>query len=306
MTKTDSSQQHSNSKVLSDQLDIWSSILNQKSKYEASQSKTSPYIHPLVKKSESFLSEKSLEICTESLGSESGSDGFSSSYKSSSSEGNSSEDDEKLKETVNMVVKKPRCFPPPLSSLTSQTQQLQMKPHRDNGRLFMFLQVASVPSQNIFFSKRQNGRLILTFADEQEEESVDEFVKDECVIEKTQLSGLEIMVHKEIVLFDKNQKWVERFKRETSFEDVRVVQIHKHGSWPRILNQQNNLSFMKENGNRSNKDVAYGNIHQGSKETRQQLLVLRGKNGDFLIHSLKCYKDSTFQIQIPRPIKLIE
>lgn len=295
MTKTNFSQEHSNSKVLSDQLDIWSSILNQNNKDEASQSKTSPYIHPLVKKSKSYLSEKSLEICTESLGSETGSDGFSSSHtsSSSSSEDNNSEDDEKLKETVNMVMKKPRCFPPPLSSLTSQTQQLQMSPHRDNGRLLMFLQVASVPSHNIFFSKRQNGRLILTFADEQEEETVDEFVKDECVIEKTQLSGVEIIEKTQL-----NKKWVERYKRETSFEDVRVVQIHKHGSWPRILNQENNYSFMEENGNRSNKDVVYGNI--------QQLLVLRGKSGDFLIHNLKCYKDSTFLIQTPTPIKLIQ
>ncbi|CAI8592817.1 unnamed protein product [Vicia faba] len=278
MTKTISSQQHSNSKVPSDQLDIWSSILNQNNKDEASQSTTSPYVHPLVKKSKSYLSEKSLEICTESLGSETGSDGFSSSYISTTYEDNNSENAEKLKETVNMVVKKPRCFPPPLSSLTTQTQQLQMKPHRDNGRFFLFLQVVSVPSQNNFFSKRQHGRLILTFANEQQqEEVVDEFVKDECVIEKTQLCSLESMMNKKIVLFDnKSPKWSKRFKRETNFEDVKAVQIHKHGSWPRILNQQNNYS-----------------------------LVSKGKNGDYLIHNLKCYKNSTFLLQTPRPVKLI-
>jgi len=84
--------QNSHSKVASE-LDIWSSILTQKNKDEASQSKPPPYIHPLVKSSKNYLSENSLKICTESLGSETGSDGFSSSY--TSFEDNNSKDDEK-------------------------------------------------------------------------------------------------------------------------------------------------------------------------------------------------------------------
>ncbi|OWM89373.1 hypothetical protein CDL15_Pgr024121 [Punica granatum] len=42
-----------------------------------------PYVHPLGKKSASSLSSKSLEVCTESLGSETGSEKF---FPSSSSE----------------------------------------------------------------------------------------------------------------------------------------------------------------------------------------------------------------------------
>ncbi|KAF2300385.1 hypothetical protein GH714_012692 [Hevea brasiliensis] len=51
------------------QFDIWSSILSQKA-HEDNKNLPPPYIHPLVKRSASSLSEKSLEICTESLGSE--------------------------------------------------------------------------------------------------------------------------------------------------------------------------------------------------------------------------------------------
>lgn len=52
--------------------DVWSSILNQKN--EESSTLPPPYIHPLLKKSSSSLTDKSLEICTESLGSETGSE----------------------------------------------------------------------------------------------------------------------------------------------------------------------------------------------------------------------------------------
>ena len=76
----------------------------------------------------------------------------------------------------------PRSFPPPLPSL-------HMRSHRDNGRLF--LQAVSVPSQNNFCAQRENGRLVLTFADvevaeeeEEEEEEFDEAEEVESVIEE--------------------------------------------------------------------------------------------------------------------------
>ncbi|XP_058773668.1 protein FAF-like, chloroplastic [Vicia villosa] len=210
-------------------MDIWSSILNQKNKDEASQLKTSPYIHPLVKKSKSYLNEKSLEMCTETLGSETGSDWFSSSYTSSPS----SEDDGKMKTCYNddnpKVInnhslknkKKAGRIPPSLPSLTSQSQQLQMRSHRDNGRLFLFLQVVvSVPSHNNFIATRQNGRLILTFANHEEEEIAEE---DVSVIEKPNASSFELAVNKEI----KMPKWSEKFNLVANFKDFKLVQ---HGS----------------------------------------------------------------------------
>ena len=294
--KTDSSKKLSNShpKVTSE-LDIWSSILTSKNKDEASQSKPPPYIHPLVKNSKNYLSAKSLEICTESLGSETGSDGFSS-Y--TSSEDNNSNDDENLKEKVDMV-KKIRCFPPPLPSLFSQSQPLQMMPQRDNGRLFLFLQVVSIPSHNNFFAKRQNGRLILTFNND-EEEIDDEFDEDESVIEKTQtlsreitsIPNLELAMNKTIWLVNKRPK-CSKFNQVFNSEDVKVVQ---HGSLPMINGYEyywrikaiRNVAPSVQQNSISNKvvNVVSGNrnINQASNEVSQdsqQLFVLGGVNKDY-------------------------
>ncbi|XP_028808336.1 protein FAF-like, chloroplastic [Neltuma alba] len=165
--------------------DIWSSIVSQKTNEDASKSSLPPpYIHPLVKRSQSSLSEKSLQICTESLGSETGSDGFSS-YPSSETgeteEDNDDEEEESEKEALqeqrepeeDFVVPKfnysatskkagPRSFPPPLPSLTRQDgPSVHMRSRRENGRLV--LEAVSVPSQNNFCAHRQDGRLLLTF-----------------------------------------------------------------------------------------------------------------------------------------------
>ncbi|XWS73819.1 hypothetical protein CRYUN_Cryun02cG0162100 [Craigia yunnanensis] len=165
------------------QFDIWSSIISQKAQEVYSKSVPPPYIHPLVKRSASSLSEKSLEICTESLGSETGSDGFSS-YPPSET-GDMEEDQEFpqqkqervaqlssfdgeepriVKYSYDVVKKSPhRSYPPPIPSLSrTDGATVRMKTHRDNGRLV--LEAVSVPSQNNFLAQRQDGRLVLTFA----------------------------------------------------------------------------------------------------------------------------------------------
>ncbi|KAI3978362.1 hypothetical protein MKX01_013160 [Papaver californicum] len=175
------------------QLDIWCSIPIQKPS-----SLPPPYVHPLVRKSKSCLSLKSLEICTENLGSESGSNGYSPSNTSLSDTDEEHEDiheEEEEEEAIQEVLveetkrsevvefhvmdvvpmmnynsKKPsssvtRCFPPPLKSLSKPGGGggIQMKTHRKDGRLV--LEAVSVPtSQNCFNSQRQDGRLVLTFA----------------------------------------------------------------------------------------------------------------------------------------------
>ena len=193
--------------------DTWGSLMCLKTNDEISKS-LPPYIHPLAKRTKSSLSRKSLEICTESLGSETGSDGPVSSYPPSESLGSDTgsdglvssyppsetedteehqqnqqeqehEEDKKEVEDkeqevlevarfnyggVAATAKKspPRSFPPPLPSLSRQDgPSLQMRPHRDNGRLV--LEAVSLPSFNNFCVQRQDGRLVLTFANQDQE-----------------------------------------------------------------------------------------------------------------------------------------
>ncbi|XP_030451118.1 protein FAF-like, chloroplastic [Syzygium oleosum] len=172
----------------SSQFDIWSSIISQKHE-EPSVQAPPPYVHPLVRRSASSLSGKSLEICTESLGSETGSDRFSS-YPASEM-GNLPDEDDKESDTVLQDLAKlqlpqedqdqqlhfarysnyagwgkkrqqPKSFPPPLPSLSRPDGALlRMQSRRDNGRLV--LEAISVPSEKNFCVQRQDGRLILTF-----------------------------------------------------------------------------------------------------------------------------------------------
>ncbi|XVF05072.1 hypothetical protein REPUB_Repub05bG0139800 [Reevesia pubescens] len=169
------------------QFDLWSSIISQKADQDQSKSLPPPYIHPLVKRSASSLSEKSLEVCTESLGSETGSDVFSSYPPSETGdiEEDKEEDQEQqqkqekvsqlssfdaeelpriVKYNYDVGKKSPnRSFPPPIPSLSRKDgASVRMKTHRDSGRLV--LEAVSVPSQNNFLAQRQDGRLVLTFA----------------------------------------------------------------------------------------------------------------------------------------------
>ncbi|PPE00447.1 hypothetical protein GOBAR_DD02543 [Gossypium barbadense] len=181
------------------QFDIWSSIISQKAEEESSKSVPVPYVHPLVKRSASSLSEKSLEICTESLGSETGSDGFSSyppSETSDMQEEDPKEEDQQLQHQEQERVEElriekhynydagkksahhHRSFPPPIPSLSRKDgASLRMKTRRDNGRLV--LEAVSVPSHDNFVAQRQDGRLVLTFSntapDVEEENEQGEF-----------------------------------------------------------------------------------------------------------------------------------
>ncbi|KAK8683308.1 hypothetical protein V6N13_039372 [Hibiscus sabdariffa] len=183
--------------------DMWSSILPQKAEEETLKS-SPPYVHPLVKRSASCLSEKSLEICTESLGSETGSDGFSS--ETGEMEEDKQEDHQQLlhqkQETVAPTImpcfdgdkatiakynydagKKSTyiSFPPPIPSLSAKDgASRRLKTHRDNGRLV--IEAVSMPSLNNFLAQRHEGRLVLTFANttaihdaEEEVTEVEEF-----------------------------------------------------------------------------------------------------------------------------------
>ncbi|TYH15994.1 hypothetical protein ES288_A05G083400v1 [Gossypium darwinii] len=183
------------------QFDIWTSIISSKPQ-DDSKPLPPPYIHPLVKRSGSCLSEKSLEICTESLGSETGSDGFSSYPPSETGdvEEDRKEEDQRLRQQKlasyddeddqprilkynnDVVAKKAPhhgSFPPPIPSLSRKDgASIRMETHRDNG--WLVLEAVSVPSKKNFLAQRQDGRLVLTLAMNEvmmieEAEEVEEF-----------------------------------------------------------------------------------------------------------------------------------
>ncbi|PWA77548.1 hypothetical protein CTI12_AA223430 [Artemisia annua] len=106
------------------------------------------------------LSQESLEICTESLGSETGSD--------------TSEDDaifayptsRKLvkKTRRDQVVSKKvvsRSFPPPLTTMSGSTP-FQVRPHREGGRLIIEAMETTTLGNNCLQAERSHGRLLLT------------------------------------------------------------------------------------------------------------------------------------------------
>ncbi|XP_014519186.1 protein FAF-like, chloroplastic [Vigna radiata var. radiata] len=353
--------------------DTWSSLISLKGKDEISKSlPVSLYVHPLVKRSKSCLSEKSLQICTESLGSETGSDGLlSSSY--SSTETGDAEEQEKVAEqthqeeeelsnyaTVVVATKKAssptRAFPPPLPSLSHQQAgpSLHMRSRRDNGRLV--LEAVSVPSHNNFSIQRQGGRLVLSFSnhqeeDEEEEEENDDYVEqggleieeDEAFGTKGHLlssgvtsnvQGLALMANnkkKTIGVVNRSPKWSEKFNEMTNFNDVNVAQslpprprvARLIPSAPAVaaaaasfnfnayeyywrtnsapskgtsvkLNplEQNQKHHQNHQEDMKSKVVVSRDMNKMVPREQQQVLVLRGKNGDYLVHNLKSCKDS--------------
>ncbi|CAA0816719.1 Protein FANTASTIC FOUR 1 [Striga hermonthica] len=109
------------------------------------------YVHPLDKSSTFFLlSPKSLEMCTESLGSETGSDFYS-----------------KESFVTNKLARKTResskktDFPPPLTIMNGNNNKgVKMVSHREGGRLVIEAFVFS-SKWSRFKTERENGRLRL-------------------------------------------------------------------------------------------------------------------------------------------------
>ncbi|KAL2535386.1 protein FANTASTIC FOUR 1-like [Forsythia ovata] len=109
------------------------------------------YVHPLVKRSSSAMSKKSLEMCTESLGSETGSninadmDEFTSLL---SMERENPSEIRRLKTLeISKKINKNNSFPPPLTSI-SGSNGVQVSTHREGGRLV-------IKAAKAFFAKRR-------------------------------------------------------------------------------------------------------------------------------------------------------
>ncbi|XP_073271838.1 protein FAF-like, chloroplastic [Primulina huaijiensis] len=158
-----------------EQMDVWGSILVQKS--ETCSSVPPPYVHPLVKRSSITLSEQSLDMCTECIGSETGSDGFCSEILSDVGQ----EEVKELNSVGDFHLPNSRKamatpLPPPLSFISSDGASIYMRSHRKNGRLI--LEAVSVPSRNCFQAHRGDGRLVLSFMDDHTPQEGSEDMED--------------------------------------------------------------------------------------------------------------------------------
>ncbi|KAK7253176.1 hypothetical protein RIF29_37677 [Crotalaria pallida] len=123
---------------------------------------TPTYVHPQVMYSSVRLSPKSLELCTENLGNETGTDDMlenefdllSSSW---------TREQRKSSQLLRAEKVKTKNFPPPLTTIRGGSDSLQMRPHREGGRLV--IEVTKAPSSaSCFQAERSHGRLRLSFS----------------------------------------------------------------------------------------------------------------------------------------------
>lgn len=150
---------------------------------------TTTYVHPQQKRSSLAMSPKSLELCTENLGNESGTDIVENDMLLSSM--GAMEEQREPCSPVLIATKKPKIhnFPPPLTTMRG-SESLRVRPHREDGRLV--IEVTKVPpSTSCFQADRSHGRLRLCFLtnettsfDPEQEEDVD--VDDDDVIDENE------------------------------------------------------------------------------------------------------------------------
>lgn len=146
------------------------------------------YLHPALKPSSHRLSPKSLELCTENLGNETGSDIIESGIELLSSHSSECGEAEVMspgiiREKQKRKAREGRSFPPPLTTITG-SESIRVRPHREGGRLV--LQLIKVPSS--FQAERSPGRLRLCFWTEMHHHHIEDAVEDdqEDQVEKTQ------------------------------------------------------------------------------------------------------------------------
>lgn len=135
----------------------------------------SVYVHPLAKRfNPTGLSEKSLKLCTENLGNETGSDIIENNIFSPETDG---EDLQRKWERKSHSYSNSHShshsheFPPPLTTI-SETESFRVMPHREEGRLI--IAAVRAPSRlPCFQAERSGGRLRLCFMKTEESEEMD-------------------------------------------------------------------------------------------------------------------------------------
>ncbi|KAI3676521.1 hypothetical protein L1987_86131 [Smallanthus sonchifolius] len=146
------------------------------------------YVHPMVKRSASALSTKSLEMCTESLGSETGSESGDEFCAISV------EERERLR---GVQISKCRDFgrktrrsefPPPLTSISGSDGGVKVRHHREGGRLVIKAE-STYNCGTSFEAERTNGRLKLSMLRDCSENNESEGVEKEEYEEEEEEEG---------------------------------------------------------------------------------------------------------------------
>ncbi|XP_022138664.1 protein FANTASTIC FOUR 3-like [Momordica charantia] len=143
--------------------------------------KEAVYVHPTAKRfNPTGLSEKSLNLCTENLGNETGSDMIENSIFSPEIDGGDLQRKGGRKSHSNFHSHShshSHQFPPPLTTIR-ETESFRVKPHREEGRLI--IEAVKTPArQSCFQAERSHGRLRLCFFETEEIEEIDDDDEEE-------------------------------------------------------------------------------------------------------------------------------
>ncbi|KAF7146019.1 hypothetical protein RHSIM_Rhsim04G0204100 [Rhododendron simsii] len=125
--------------------------------------KETSYVHPMTKKLSPSLSCKSLELCTENLGCETGTNMTETPdffLSSPALEERENPVKSRLVEPRRAKNSQSSNFPPPLTTI-SGSSSMQVRAHREGGRL-VIRAVEATSAGNYFQAERSNGRLRLS------------------------------------------------------------------------------------------------------------------------------------------------
>ncbi|CAN8260317.1 unnamed protein product [Cochlearia groenlandica] len=172
------------------------SLSNTNSKDNKEEKPILPYIQP--PSSRRTLSDESLALCTESLGSETGSnvindqDLFLDSYESKTIETRTSRLVSRQEKKMNVMA----SLPPPLTSMRG-FDCIQVKSHREDGRLVMT--ATKPPPRNRCLQERSDGCVRIAFLIDSDEDMVEtEIMQEEESLDQTQRDNEETEHNEEV------------------------------------------------------------------------------------------------------------
>ncbi|XP_057427975.1 protein FANTASTIC FOUR 3-like [Lotus japonicus] len=245
---------------------------------ESSQKETT-YVPPQQKRSSLLLSPKSLELCTENLGNESGTDiADENDIDLFCSGGNLGT--RRQPRLQRLAAKKARTqnFPPPLTTIRG-SESLLVRPHREDGRLVIEVTKVPPPSPSCFQAERSHGRLRLCFLtnqppsfDPEEEEEAEEENEDVNVIDNNEFptpnKGFEVefdendmsgqIQHAEVETGDKTEEETEEKTEEETGEEATFAACGGCDEMKESnvrMEKYERLRRCKEGGDRENSEV---------------------------------------------------